>query len=787
MKKIYKDIIAVLLLAIIPLVFLSNLFLPNTMVGGGDLLIQGYPFKYASVEMLKEGKMPLWLPYINSGVPLLVGGQVDPVIYPPNLIFNLLKVPAHLQTNYNFILHIFLAGFFMYLLMMQIISDRFAAFFSAVAFMFTGHIITLINAGHVLNICAMVWTPFLFFCLERGIVKKQYIYFLIGGVGFGFQMLTGGMQYIYYIMLALSVYFIYRMFLLWKQEKNTKQIAKFTLLFIIFVIIGCALSAVQFIPFYEYYTQSHRVGTGYEFASSFSTPPEELLSYIIPGLFGLKDQTYWGRNGWETSRFPVQHSDYIGISTLILAILSILFVKDYKIHIRFFITLAIASLILACGGFTPLYKLVYYLPLFGSFRNSRRFLILFSFSASLLAGLSLSGLFEFVKSKFEKKLSKSKKNIIEETNINRLKQLKTGLFVTVGIVLFVGVISYANLDNFVEFIKSKIPGGILDKQLRDEIALKSFKFTIVMIGLSATLIFLLLKKIKSNFAKILFSCLIIFDLWSLNSSFVNTSDPRKLINKDYVIDFLQHDKDVFRIFAIDRNSGYMSNHWMFHKIQSITGYHGVPLKCPTELLSELGTNSFLLWDMLNVKYILASNKLDHPLLKLEQDGNIKIYRYINSWPRAYMVNNIKVIKDKSSIFAEMKSGNFNPRTQVILEEEPKEFVANSNQSTSQVYITKYEANEIELKANIKNDGYMVLSEVYFPGWKAYVDEKETKIYKANYALRSIALKSGEHIIKFKYEPFSVKIGMYISVITSIIIILIIGIILIWEKTSRNIK
>lgn len=79
-------------------------------------------------------------------------------------------------------------------------------------------------------------------------------------------------------------------------------------------------------------------------------------------------------------------------------------------------------------------------------------------------------------------------------------------------------------------------------------------------------------------------------------------------------------------------------------------------------------------------------------------------------------------------------------------------------------------NEIEVSVDAASGGFLVFSEVYYPGWKAFVDNTETKIYKANYAFRAIQLMKGQHEILMVYKPMSVYSGLLISAFALCIII-----------------
>jgi uncharacterized membrane protein YfhO len=62
------------------------------------------------------------------------------------------------------------------------------------------------------------------------------------------------------------------------------------------------------------------------------------------------------------------------------------------------------------------------------------------------------------------------------------------------------------------------------------------------------------------------------------------------------------------------------------------------------------------------------------------------------------------------------------------------------------------------------NAFLVLSDTYFPGWKAYVDGKEERIYRANYAFRAIPIRAGAHKVEFTYKPLSFKLGAVITLL-----------------------
>lgn len=77
-------------------------------------------------------------------------------------------------------------------------------------------------------------------------------------------------------------------------------------------------------------------------------------------------------------------------------------------------------------------------------------------------------------------------------------------------------------------------------------------------------------------------------------------------------------------------------------------------------------------------------------------------------------------------------------------------------------ITSYTPNRIRLEAELAQPGFLGLSDPFYPGWKALVDGRESKIYEANYALRGLYLQGGKHTVEFRDEPQPWRLGLLLS-------------------------
>ena len=115
----------------------------------------------------------------------------------------------------------------------------------------------------------------------------------------------------------------------------------------------------------------------------------------------------------------------------------------------------------------------------------------------------------------------------------------------------------------------------------------------------------------------------------------------------------------------------------------------------------------------------------------------------------------------------MKSKDFNPAREVILEEDFSYAAGRAKRISREesVNILKYSPNYVEIEAVAGESKFLILSDTYYPGWKAAVDEEPGKIYRADYILRAVYIKPGRHIVRFTYDPFSFRIGAIITLVT----------------------
>lgn len=162
-------------------------------------------------------------------------------------------------------------------------------------------------------------------------------------------------------------------------------------------------------------------------------------------------------------------------------------------------------------------------------------------------------------------------------------------------------------------------------------------------------------------------------------------------------------------------------------------------------------------DMMNAKYRVATD---------EQRQSLTLTRATTYLPRAYMVYDARIIADSASIFRFMQSSTFEPSRTVVIETDPGFAMADTTSATAwTVHFTSYRLNSMALDLTTPKDGFLVFSEIYYPGWNAYIDGTRQTIFRANWNQRVIPVRAGAHTVEMRFESGPFIHGMWITLAT----------------------
>ena len=782
--EIHWNKIIILLLLIIPLIYFASFLNSDKMIAGSDYLIGGYPFEKWTAE---QEEMPLWYPHVFAGIPVLgspVGGPLAPLAQ-----FRELMRPQ-VVLAFTFIIFFFLAGLGTYLYLKEIGLSKYTAAVGAVIYQFIGNLATTPNAGHAGRAASVAMFPLMLFFIHRALKSKKLLYFILTAFATSFAFYEGHFQITYYGLLFILGYVIYYL-IVHRKENSGKDYIKIIGCGLCTVAVICLLMAAVWLPVLGGLgTAARGVERGYEYATSWSMPPLEVIDLVIPTYSGLLDK-YWG-----FSHFKI-HLEYFGLLSVIFAIFTIILYWK-KTYVKFYTLGIIIVLFVVLGGHTPFFRIFYtIIPGFRLFRAPALAFFLISFGFVVLGSIGFENI--FVKKREQK-----------ETARFRKKFYIIGGILLAALVL-TGLICIAGRDSIIQSMRESLHPRFISelgpRMAEAKLAKVSANFSAFISGIWRSLVFLVIilvmvflsmkQRIKIWIFALAAIAITLIDQLPLVAKYLPSAPaPKVYYAADDVVRFINKDRSVFRVFPTPWYDHATDLYLLYHNIQSAGGYIPNPLRRYQEFIGA-GTSvmfnplnliqypKFL--DMLNIKYIIAPNlpedisKYDMQTQRAIQEIRNYISRftpglrgrrysvYVNDslLPRAYIVSDYRVLEE-SEILDVLKTKEFDPRQFVVIEETPEVPHPEEGFVLVEAKIAEYSANKITCIAESSYPGFLVLTDNWHPDWKVFVDGEEKKLYQANYTFRAVYLKPGKHDVVFAYISTYFNVGRIISIIAFVL-------------------
>jgi hypothetical protein len=214
----------------------------------------------------------------------------------------------------------------------------------------------------------------------------------------------------------------------------------------------------------------------------------------------------------------------------------------------------------------------------------------------------------------------------------------------------------------------------------------------------------------------------------------------------------------------------------------------------------LNTNNYYspFYELMNTKYLIFPS--DIPLKKsadfehsFKQVYNKKIVIYENrfAFPRAFGVTGFKVVNNSNKALNEMKGMNYQSLKNNVILHDILEFtnISGTYKEANGIINTKiidYNTNSMLIYSISSVPGFIVISNNWHPGWKAYVDDKPAKVLKANGFMQAVEVPPGKHEVELLFRPLGVIVGILISLCTWSALIILITVIVIKHLASKYI-
>ncbi|MFN0088525.1 MAG: YfhO family protein [Blastocatellia bacterium] len=371
-----------LLLLSIPIVYFYPAVRGALMLAPGDGWTQILGIRALIGQMLRDGHLPLWNPYIFSGMPLLASIQPG-ALYPPTWLFAVLSPQAAMNCMVITTFHLALIGTYLYA--RRIGADRPGSMVAGIAFAFGGYMIA--HLGHTNRIAAAAWLPWILLAIEELYLRLRWRWVALGALFIAMQLLAGEPQMNLYTGMVGAAYAAFSLLLRERAEGRRRFLYGLAAMW----ICGALLSAAQLLPDRELLRRGEREAISYDYFSLFSFPPRQLPQLIFPYFFGGAAKApysvvYWGQwNATETA-------GYVGMTAMTLGLIAVCsqFTGEKRDRmVWFWAGCAGVSLALAFGSHLPfgIHRALYGVPVYRLFRASGRHLFEFNFALAVLAAM----------------------------------------------------------------------------------------------------------------------------------------------------------------------------------------------------------------------------------------------------------------------------------------------------------------------------------------------------------------------------------------------------------------
>ncbi|UCG42973.1 MAG: hypothetical protein JSU73_14135 [candidate division WOR-3 bacterium] len=705
--------VALAVMFLLPLFFYWKYLFGGQMLLGTDWLgAGGYQMRLFMTEYIKShGNVAFWMPAILSGQPTLAAFFGD--LFYPTQLFRLF-IPIHVVWAWTFYLHLFVAGLGTYLFLRQLRVSVLPAALGGVAYMFAGSLITLTYAGHDGRLIGCALMPMAMYFLHRAMDRRSLLNFLLCGLMVALQLLSGHMQKVYYTVLILFAYFLFKWVRTIRAERSASVAVKQAGYFALGMGFALALSAIQYLPIIANMPYAARGSErGYEYATSWSMPIKETFDLISPSFSGILKQ-YRGTNPFKL------HSEYMGLLPLVFALWGI--VRAWKsASTRFFLASFVLTLLMAWGGNTPFYKFAYVLlPGVSKFRGPGMIFFLASFSIAVMAGIGLDRAMQWA----------GKKNWYRP---------RTGPFLAamLAIVMTVDIGLSLKLWNDEEgFIRGVPPPG---QYFGSDEVISFLKHDT-----------LLYRILPMNYQRSDAGVLMGYGIQSAGGQM-----PNPLQNYQ---DFTGAGTSVM----------FQAGNLMQPNFLNLLNVKYVVSVALPDDDSRYDEQS---------RRVIRQLKgfFSRPQFQLARRGPTHwVYLNQSALPRAFVTSGYELAGSKEEVLARLAQADFDPGRTALLYEKPEhEMTGQLFASTSE--IREYDANRIRLKAVLSGPGLLVLSENWHPDWKAYVDGKPAPVLRAYHTLRAVSMDRGEHEVVFIYESASYRNGSWMS-LTALVLLLAVAVV-----------
>jgi len=773
LEKRYADYASILFLVFGILWFCQGLVLSGEVPFYRDLTNYFYPLRYSLYQSYRAGELPLWDRHFAQGFPNLAAFQTG-VFYPPHFVFYFLDFFPSIRVL--FIFHFLLGVLGTYWLLRY---WRYSCSLGVVgSFLFTlgGVIVSLTNLLN--HFQSAIWLPWIILTWERLLLAPKWGTFVTFTLVAALQFLAGSPE-----MFAMSMGLVYLDGFRIRDMEPQVSSRRILGLAIGGIALMLALIAVQFLPTAELIMESRR-GDSIPAAEAlmWSLNPSSLLNLFfldkeIDPTISIGLRLFFARE------VPFLTSSYLGaISLFGISLWAYYGTRREKIYLT---ALALGSLTMALGNNALIYPFLFrHVPFFSAIRFPEKF---FFFTYAVVFLMTMRGL---------------RGLLLDQAKLGKVPVIILASICLAWLGLYYSLGSRSEIVSDFIAANTSIP-PLSDIHARATVSVLANLQRQVILSLAIFFLLILgkINKIRPLLFSILLVSIVYVDLAWAHRGFLFAVHPDRVYGNPPVVQAAETNMTRFFYYPSARDlhpavfsvlgrptfdqsvalsfQNYLPNVGVLSGIDYFQEIDALNRRTYSEFLSFANNLEFdrqlQLLRIFNVKYLASFRQLPEKGIRLVNHFPRYfswLYRIEGTVPRVYVVNRTFFERDPKQTLHRLSLAEFDPLREVVTDNAIPIRPYGSGSFEGRARIEHYENSLVTIQTTANEDGILVLADSFYPGWKAYVDGKETKIFRANHFFRAVTIPKGEHRIEFRYQPQSFKLGLIISLISLTCLVLV---------------
>jgi hypothetical protein len=693
-KKTWLTVLALSLLGLLPVLWFLPALVSDKLIFGLDAITVGFPAHAEALRSLAAHEWPLWAPDLMGGMPGIAACNL--LFFPPSDLFVALAGwTERTGMAVDAVLWVSLSGIGMFLFLRRLDRGLSASLLGALFFCASGSQISQIAGGYYNFVEAIALVPWAFWAAHKACMERSWFAWGLCGAAFALQILALGTQTFAYTLPAVAAFSLALASgpaygVPSRGRAATRRLSTWTVCLglMLALVLAALLSAPQLWPTLQYLPLSDRQGYTYDQFVAGSIDPSAAVTWLVPWI----SPAFYARVQGDFHSTTL----YFGLLPWALATGAVASLWRRQAWVRWMSALALAAFLVSLRSWTPLQWLFLHLPIVKSFRIWSRVLFLVTFAACTLAAFGWDA----------------------------FKALAARAAALWGALAFsaLALLVAALCGDCARAIWVLVPAALGLLWLAARPQASSWAWPLVLLAFAFH---------AADEGQVFIRC-------------VRFMDPRVAVGVPRFKDTPPPPAgaEPWRIYDYDAS---LPNNAMVLGYENMCGYTSVPLRSYMRIADAMARREQDWFNLFSMRYMFVHS---NPGGSTAPGDTVSIYENHRAFPRAWLVGRSRTVPDDAGAYRLLADPGFNPRSEVALTEDPG---LDGVPPRGGVRWLGHDPQACALDVTTDRPAVLVLSNNWYPSWKARVDGRDAPVLKADGGLQAVALGPGRHRVEFRFD------------------------------------